>query len=163
VEDRGYYCVEFCGQKRHNIFNKAHFTIVIVDQHLPSMVPAMDGMCICIIRHQDLSAAQLLTHTIWLLADAAECEVRPRFPDEHGACSVLQLAYEKGKEIHIFLASGTGLGSDQAAGTSYQMQRGLRLISNDRLGKGKGNLFKRLIFLQPAIPSIPYPAADTCT
>ena len=43
------------------------------------------------------------------------------------------------------------------------MQRGLRLISNDKLGKGKGNLFKRLIFLQPAIPSIPYPTASTST
>ena len=89
--------------------------------------------------------------------------MRPRSPDEHGACTVLQLAYEKGKEIHIFIASGTGLASDQAAGTSYQMQHGLRLISNDRLGKGKGNLFIRMIFLKPAIPSIPYPAADTCT
>ena len=123
----------------------------------------MDGVCICVIRHQDLSAAQLLTHTIWMLADAAECDVKPRSPDEHGACSVLQLAYEKGKDIHIFIASGTGLVSDQAAGTSYQMQRGLRLISNDKLGKGKSNLFKRLIFLQPAIPSILYPTEDTCT
>jgi hypothetical protein len=163
TRDDQYYCIECHGQNWHNIFNKAYFALVIADQHFPSMVPAMDGVCICVIRHQDMSAAQLLTHTIWLLADAADCEVRPRSPDEHGACTVVQLTYEKGKEIHIFIASGTGLVSDQAARTSYQMQRGLRLISNDKLGKGKSNLFKRLSFLQPAIPSIPYPTADTST
>ena len=58
--DDQYYCVECRGQKRHNIFNKAYFALVIADQHFPSMVPAMDGVCICVIRHQDLSAAQLL-------------------------------------------------------------------------------------------------------
>ena len=156
-----YYCVECRGQKRHNIFTKPFFAIVIADQHHPAMLPALDGVCIHVIRYQDLSAAQLLTHTIWMLADSAENDVKPRSPDEHGACSVLQIAYEKGKDIHIFISSGSGLISDQAAGTSYQMQRGLNLISNEKLGKCKSNLFKRIIFLQPAIPSIPMPTVQT--
>ena len=98
-------------------------------------IKVLDGVCICVIRYQDLSAAQLLTHTVWMLADAAENDVKPRSPDEHGACSVLQIAYDKGKDIHIFISSGSGLISDQASGTSYQMQRGLNLISSDKLGK----------------------------
>ena len=134
---------------------------MIADQHQPAMLPALDGVCICVIRYQDLSAAQLLTHTMWILADAAENDVKPRSPDEHGACSVLQIAYDKGKDIHIFISSGSGLISDQASGTSYQMQRGLNLISSDKLGKGKSNQFKRIIFLQPAIPSIPMPTVQT--
>ena len=78
-----YYCVECRGQKRHNIFTKPYFAIVIADQHHPAMLPALDGVCICVIRYQDLSAAQLLTHTVWMLADAAENDVKPRSPDEH--------------------------------------------------------------------------------
>ena len=50
-----------------------------------------------------------------MLADAAEDEVKPRSADEFGAASALQAAYEREKEIHIFLTSGTGLVSDQAA------------------------------------------------
>jgi hypothetical protein len=159
--DDQWYCLECVGKNRHSIFSKRFFAIVIADQHFPSMVPAMNGVCICVIRHQDLSAAQLLTHTIWMLADAAESNVKPRSADEFGAASALQVAYEREKEIHIFLTSGTGLVSDQAAGTSYQMQRGLRLISDDKLGRGKSSLFKRLIFLQPAIPSIDFAKEDT--
>jgi hypothetical protein len=49
-------------------------------------------------RHAQLSAAQILTHTIWLLADAAECEVRPRSPDEHGACTVTSSSQA---ELHL--------------------------------------------------------------
>ena len=41
------------------------------------------------------------------------------------------------------------------------MQRGLRLLSDDKLGKGKSSLYKRLIFLQPAIPSIDFAKEDT--
>ena len=126
------------------------FTRLVIARYL-------DGVCICVIRYQDLSAAQLLTHTVWLIADAAEKGVKPRSPDEHGACSVLQMAYDKGKEIHLFISSGSGLISDQASGTSYQMQRGLNLISSEKLGKGKSSAFKRIVFLQPAIPSIPMP------
>ena len=153
--------MECKGQKRHSIFTKPYFAIVIADQHHPAMVPALDGVCICVIRYQDLSAAQLLTHTVWLIADAAEKGVKPRSPDEHQACSVLQMAYDKGKEIHLFISSGSGLISDQASGTSYQMQRGLNLSSSEKLGKGKSSVFKRIVFLQPAIPSIPMPTEKT--
>ena len=100
-----FYCVECKGQKRHSIFNKPYFTIVIADQHHPAMVPAMDGVCIAVIRYQDLSVAQLLTHSVWMVADAADKGVKPRSLDEHGACSVLQMAYDKGKEIHLFISS----------------------------------------------------------
>jgi hypothetical protein len=41
------------------------------------------------------------------------------------------------------------------------MQRGLNLISSANLGNGKLSVFKRIIFLQPAIPSIPYPTEET--
>ena len=114
-----------------------------------------------VIRYQDLSDAQLLTHSVWMVADAAEKGVKPRSMDKHGACSALQLAIDKGKEIHLFLSSGSGLISDQASGTSYQMQRGLDLISSEKLGKGKSCVFKRIVFLQPAIPSIPLPTDKT--
>jgi hypothetical protein len=46
------------------------------------------------------------------------------------------------KEIHLFISSGSGLISDQVSGTSYQMQRGLDLISSEKLGKGKSCVFK---------------------
>jgi hypothetical protein len=96
-----------------------------------------------------------------MISDAANKEVKPRSSDEHGACSVMQMAIDKGKEIHIFISSGSGLISDQASGTSYQMTRGRNLISSDKLGKGKTSVFKRIIFLPPAIPSIPYPTERT--
>jgi hypothetical protein len=35
------------------------------------------------------------------------------------------------------------------------------MISFDKLGKGKTSVFKRIIFFQPAIPSIPYPTERT--
>jgi hypothetical protein len=54
-----------------------------------------------VIRHQDLSVAQLLTHSVWMVADEADNGMKPRSLDEHGAYSVLQLAINKGKEIHI--------------------------------------------------------------
>ena len=41
------------------------------------------------------------------------------------------------------------------------MQRGLDLISSETLGKGKQCVFKRIVFLQPAIPSIPWPTDKT--
>jgi hypothetical protein len=142
--DDRFYCVECKGQKRHSIFKHPYFTIVVADQHHPAMLPAVDGVCMAVIRHQDLSVAQLLTHTVWMIADAADKEVKPRSLDEHGACSVLKMAIDKGKEIHLFISSGSGLVSDQASGTSYQMQRGLNLISSDKLGKGKSSVFKKL-------------------
>jgi hypothetical protein len=134
--DNKFFCVECKGQKRHSIFNKVYFAIVITDQHLPTMLPAMDGVCMAVIRHQDLSVAHLLTHSVWMVADAAEKGVKPRSLDEQGACSALQLAIDNGKEIHLFISSGSGLISDQASGTSYQMQRGLDLISSGKAREG---------------------------
>jgi hypothetical protein len=61
--DNQFYCVECKGQKRHYIFKGKFFAIGVADQHHPAMLPAVDGVCICVIRHQDLSVAQLLTHT----------------------------------------------------------------------------------------------------
>jgi hypothetical protein len=65
---------------------------MVADQHHPAMLPAVDGVCICVIRHQDLSVAQLLTNTVSMIADAADKEVKQKSPDEQGACSVIQMA-----------------------------------------------------------------------
>jgi hypothetical protein len=72
------------------------------------------------------------------------------------------MAIDKCKEVHLFICSGSGLITDQPSGTSFQMKRGLNLISSSNLGNGKLSVFKRIIFLlQPTIPSIPYPTAET--
>jgi hypothetical protein len=63
--------------------------------------------------------AQLLTHTAWMIDDTAAKELKPRSPDEHGACSVIQMAIDKGREVHLFICSGSGLISDQPSGTSF--------------------------------------------
>ena len=123
--DNMFYRVECKGHKMHSIFKGKFFAIVVADQHHPAMLPAVDGVCICVIRHQDLSVAQILTHTAWMIADAASKEVKPRLSDEHGAYSVIQMAIDKGREVHLFICSGSGLISDQPSGTSFQMQRGL--------------------------------------
>jgi hypothetical protein len=49
---------------------------------------------------------QLLTYTDWMIADAASKEVKPSSPDEHGACSVIQMAIDMGREVHLFICSG---------------------------------------------------------
>ena len=66
--------------------------------------------------------------------------------DAHGALTVLQMAVAQGKQINLFISSGTGLIADQAAGYTFQMRRALNMSSAECFGRGKEGLFKRVIF-----------------
>ena len=64
--------------------------------------------------------------------------------------SALEEALKLGKDIHIFLGSGTGLILEGPSGYTYQMQRALDLTACKSFGTGKSNPFKRIVFAQPA-------------
>jgi len=145
----------------HSIFDKPHFVIVVADQHMVAKVPAFEGQCICVIRLQDLSMGQLIDLTIFKIVQAALSEKRARCNDEHGACEVIQQAIEKQKEIYLFLSSGTGLVIDQSGGYSYQLQRALNLVNCKSFGGARNGMFRRIIFLAPAIPFIQLPKSDS--
>ena len=61
------------------------------------------------IRMQDLTMAQLIDHTIFLITEAALHGKRARSPDAHGACEVIKMALEQQKDKYLFFSSGTGL------------------------------------------------------
>ena len=71
------------------------------------------------------------------------------------------MAVEQQKDIYLFLSSGTGLLMDLAGGYNYQMQKALDLTNCNKFGGAKGGLLRRIIFLQPAIPSIKVPSSKT--
>jgi hypothetical protein len=71
---------------------------------------------------------------------------------------VLQMAVLQGRQIHMFISSGTGLIADQAAGYTFQIQRALNLLSAECYGRGKEGVFKRVIFPQPLIPYVERPS-----
>ena len=60
----------------HSIVNKPYFAIIVSDQHEVAKVPTCDGLCIASIRHQDLSLAQIVDHTLWMIADCANLRRR---------------------------------------------------------------------------------------
>ena len=91
---------------------------------------------------------------MYLLTEAAIACKRARSPDAFGACEALQTALDQDKDIYLFMSSGTGLLMDMSSGYSYQMQRTLDLTSCNKFGGAKGSLFRRLVFLQPAIPFV---------
>ena len=83
----------------HSIMDKQHFILIISDQHQPCKIPAFEGICVAIIRLQDVTFAQLIDHTTLLIKDAALAGERARSPDEFGACSVLQTGLDQAKDI----------------------------------------------------------------
>ena len=144
-------------QKSHPIISKnsVSFAIVIGDQHVPSCIPGVNGgPCIPVVRYQDASLSSIGTHIFWVLAAAwgQSPRVTPVSADAHGPVTVLHRALLLGKEIHVFLASGTGMRSDQGTGYSTEMQRIINLSSSKCFGTGKHSQFKTVVFLQPAIP-----------
>ena len=78
-----------------------------------------------------------------------------RSMDTHGAVEVIQKAMNL--DIHSFNCSGTGPVTDQAVGTTYQIQRAIYLLSTDCFGKGESSC---IIFVQPAIPYLPRPTPE---
>jgi hypothetical protein len=103
---------------------------------------------------------QLITHTIWVNTNTMlhKPPATPRSMDANGAVTVLQMAVSQGRQIHLFLTSGTGLIADQAAGYTFQMQQALNLCSAECYGRGKQGLFKRVTFTQPLIPYVERPS-----
>ena len=84
-----------------------------------------------VVRYQNASLSSIGTHIFWLLASAwgQDPRVTPVSEDAHGPVTVLNRALLLGKEIHIFLASGTGMRADQGTGYSVEMQRIINLSS----------------------------------
>ena len=119
--DNQFNCLH-CSSK-HSIFHKDNFGLIIGDQHSPSKVPAYDGDCLATIRLHNLSLSQLIDITLYQIIRGLENRSKVRCSDEHGAAEVLQTAIRMNLEIYVFYSSGTGLVSDQATGTAYQMQR----------------------------------------
>ena len=127
--------------------------IIVSDQHMVAKVPALVGVCIATCRYENLTLAQIIDHTIFMIADTALKGKKPRSPDKFGAVSDIEKAND-GREIYLFLSSGTELVLEQGARTSYQMQRALDLISCSKVGTGKAGPIKCVVFLQPAVHSI---------
>ena len=121
--------------KSHPIFSKdvVSFALVIGDQHVPSCIPSVaGGQCIPVVRYQDAALSSIGTHTLWILAAAwgQTPRITPVSADAHGPVAVLHRALQLGKEIHLFIASGTGMRADQAVGYSTEMQRIINLSSS---------------------------------
>ena len=153
--DENFMCTE-C-EVPHSIFEKSYFVIIVADQHMVCKVPAFEGICVAVIRLQDLSMAQLIDLTIFKITQAVLVNKRARCSDAHGCCEVIQQAIEKQKEIYLFLSSDTGLVIDQSGGYSYQMQRAIDLINCKSFGGARNGMFRRIVFLTPAIPAIQLP------
>ena len=107
-----------------------------------------------VVRYQNASLSSIGTQVFWLLASSWEKDprVNPVSEDAHGPVTVLNRALLLGKEIHVFIASGTGMRADQATGYSVEMQRIINLTSSRCFGQGRHTFFKNVVFLQPAIP-----------
>ena len=73
-------------------------------------------------------------------------EARSNYPQ--GPVHALREAIMLGKEVHIFISSGTSL-ILEGPGYTYVMQRALDLTACKSFGAGKQNLFRRMIFFQP--------------
>ena len=84
-----------------------------------------------------------------MVSQAAINKTPPRSNDQFSLVHALEEAIRLEKEIHVFLASGTGLILEGSSGYTYQMQRALDLIARKSLGTGKSNPFKRCVFTHP--------------
>ena len=158
--DQYYNCV-IC-LKPHPIIHKGNksFGLVIGDQNLPGAIPGINGApCMPVVRYSNASLSSIGTHIFWLLASCWGKNPRttPISADAHGPVTVLNRALLLGKEIHIFIASGSGMRADQATGYSVEMQRIINLTSSRCFGEGRKTMFKTVVFLQPAIPYLDPP------
>ena len=161
--DENYNCV-IC-LKPHPILHKGNksFGLVIGDHHLPAAIPGVNGApCIPCVRYHNASISSIGTHIFWLLASCWEKTPRatPVTDDAFGPVTVLNRALLLGKEIHVFISSGSGMRADQATGYSVEMQRIINLTSSRAFGEGRSTLFKNVVFLQPAIPFLKPPTKD---
>ena len=84
---------------------------------------------------QDLTMDQLVTHTIWVLINSLlrKPPTTARSMDAHGAVTVLQMAVAQGKQIHLFISSGTGMVANQAAGFTLQVLSALIKVKRGSL------------------------------
>ena len=155
-----YYC-NICPSKHPIISKKSvSFALVIGDQHLLACIPGVDGgPCIPVVRYQSAALSSIGTHIFWVLAAAwgQTPRLTPVSADAHGPVTVLNRALLLGKEIHIFVSSGTGMRVDQGTGYSTEMQRIMNLSSSKCFGSGKHSQFKNVVFLQPALPYLDPP------
>ena len=120
------------------------------DQHSIAKVPSKDGMCIASCRLEGFTFSMLLDHIFHMLTTAAIANVEPRSNDQFGPVHALREAILLGKEIHIFICSGTSLILEGPAGYTYAMQRALDLTACKSFEMSKYNLFRRIIYVQPA-------------
>ena len=86
-----------------------------------SKVHSVDGVCITSCRMENFTMSMLLDNVIFMVSQAAMNDVPPRSNDEFGPVHALEKAIKQGKEIHIFLGSGTGLILEGPSGYTYQM------------------------------------------
>ena len=124
------------------------------DQHSVAKVPNKDGMCIANCRLEGFTCSMLLDHIFHMLTTAAIADVEPRSNDPQGPVHALREAILLGKEVHIFISSGTSLILEGPAGYTYAMQRALDLTACKSFRVGKHNLFRRMILSSPA-PTTP--------
>ena len=109
-----------------------------------------------VVRYQNASMSSVGTHIFW----EKDPRVNPVSEDAHGPVTVLNRALLLGKEIHVFIASGTGMRADQATSYSVEMQHIINLTSSRCFGQGRHTLFKNVVFLQPAIPFLNPPTNE---
>ena len=96
-------------QTKCSIFEKPNFVLIVADQHMVCKVPSFEGICVAVIRLQDLSMAQIIDLTIFKIVQAVLKEKRARCNDAHGACEVIQQAIEKQRRYISSSAQGQAL------------------------------------------------------
>jgi hypothetical protein len=107
----------------------------------------------------DMSMMDLAIHTVWLIVN--EWSKKPPKSavslDEFGACTLLQMALNRGTKVVLFFASGSGLTLEGPQGQTYAMARIMQLCCAIQFKQGESSLISRVIFPQPLIPSIGRP------
>ena len=89
---------------------------MLTDQHSIAKVPSKDEVCITSCRLEGFTCSILLDHVLHMLTTAAIANVEPRSNDPQGPVHTLREAILLGKEVHIFISSGTSLILEDPAG-----------------------------------------------
>ena len=145
----------------HNIFSNKKFALIIGDQNCPSYIPAIDGECIAVIRLHNLTLCQQIDLSLRQVVKGRDKRCVVRDSDEFGAAEALNRAINKNCDIYLFYTSGSGLITEQAAGTTYQIQRAIELANDRDLGGVSNTPFKMVTFLAPALPHLPLPDSNS--
>ena len=154
-------CLVCTGERKlHKVLEKGRpLFLFISDQHAPSYIPPQDENCITSVRMSDMSLMDLGTHTIWhIVSEWSKREPKHAVSmDEHGACTLLQMALSRGMNIVLFFSSGSGMTLEGPQGQTFAMARIIQLCNALQFKHGERSLISKVIFPQPLIPAVERP------